>query len=1476
MRRFNLKLFLILIVAVVLGGASIHGLHAFQVHRELGAYLRAADRSEQEKNIPEAIDFLRRYRLLAPHDKQAMERLGKLLVAERRLLEAQAILRELVQQDLGNDDARRLLTDVSIRFGRYEDARYHLKKFLLKSHPTDGALWLQLGQCYQGLGQYVPAVACLALACQNNRASIAAYERLAKILADRPQTLSDQSLPNILKADSELDPAAKPAESVELKTLIELGTGASPALSVINLMLDRNRQSYEAYLGHGQFLKAHLGDALVRAAIVEGEQHEGEARQKMLATASDDAHQALRLAPSDLRCLLFAAQVALIKASTAAAEKEKLQAIADAKRLAQRACDQDPSNVESYLMLASIDLREKKRQEAVNRLAQGLTATHGEPVLLWTLADLRIDANEIEEASALVDRLKSVEPARPIAQYLSARMLIAKSKWAEARRLLEASGPDLKAWPQIYQACQFWRAQCYSRLGRDDLAVGAYHAALEVDPSWATGRLALAETLRAQGRIDESIAEFRQLPDGPDTKMALLRLEVLQNLAKPQRERNWAEVEDKLNAVIKQKSTADALLLLAEIRVAQDKIEGARQLLREALSVHSAEATLWSALVSLASRRDDWNESERLLGEMRQKLGDNVAFRLTKAEYLVRRFGSARKNDLRALAVPPATLSSSDRFNLNVGMARMAAAVQDYEQAERLWKAAADDDPGNLQIPLFLFDLALQMGKTDAMKQALDRVEAIEHSGPISLYGKALQLVIEAKDKKDDKRFDLALSELEEARLRRPGWFKIASLVAEIHDSRGRKEKALENYLEAIQQGERNSRVIARAFGLLYEQKEYARAEAIVRELQDEKAPFSMELTRIASEASVRTGDFDRALTLAQTAAKDSKNVKDRLWLATVLQLSGGKTSEAESEFQRARTAAPTDPSTWIALIQFYSTTGKTELARQTLEQFKVSKAKIDPVVLAYAYQLTGRTQDADKAYDAALKTAPDDFSRFMAAITFKLRLGRNAEVESRLRQFLDSSKASKSPQNRENRARVRRTLATLLAASGAYPKYLEAHELIKKNLKESSEPDLDLRTEAIVDASFPTNASRERAMQSFAKLEQQRPGILTPEDRLVFAKLLSSQNWDKSSKIFLDVVKQSPKEPRYIAAYVDALLGHAQWPDADDWIRRLEELAPNDFLTADQHARLLVGQQRYPEAFKRLVEAVGNQAGSASAPAASATLAKRHFASMRLETMGNDLMRLKRAEEAGRFFNQAEAYLASPDGGPAKPSVEHLQFLIRRRRNAEILEEFDRLCEGASAKALDEVCLAVAALRIDDPKVVERLEQSVGRIAEQHPTPASWVALATLQDRLRKYDEEESSLRRALQLDGKRTEALNNLAYILALRKKNLSEARQLVKKAIDQVGPRAAVVDSLALVDLMDGQADAAQANSANVVVDDPSGIHLFHLAQGQLLAGNRQAARDSLQKAIKVGLTPASLHPLEVARFQELTAQLELGRG
>jgi Flp pilus assembly protein TadD len=188
---------------------------------------------------------------------------------------------------------------------------------------------------------------------------------------------------------------------------------------------------------------------------------------------------------------------------------------------------------------------------------------------------------------------------------------------------------------------------------------------------------------------------------------------------------------------------------------------------------------------------------------------------------------------------------------------------------------------------------------------------------------------------------------------------------------------------------------------------------------------------------------------------------------------------------------------------------------------------------------------------------------------------------------------------------------------------------------------------------------------------------------------------------------------------------------------------------------------------------------------------------------------------------------------------------------------------------------VACASLAIEDRKILERIEQSIGRFAQQRPTPALWSSLAAIQDRMGKYDEEESSLRRSLALDGTRIEALNNLAYILSIRKKDLADARSLANKAVSQAGPLPAILDTLALVELRSGQSGAAQADSALAVSDDPSALHLFHQAEAQLLGGNREAARNSLQKAISLGLTPALMHPLEVGRFQELRAVLEPNR-
>jgi tetratricopeptide (TPR) repeat protein len=1344
MRRLNIRLLIILVAGVAVSGAIIQGLHAFQVRRHSGAFLREADRTEQLGHRQEAIDFLRKYLLLQPEDTQVMARLAKLLFDQSHFRESQAVLNQVLQRDQNNEDARRRLVDGSIRLRRYQDALYHLDKFLLKAHPDDGDLYFQRGTCQQGLGEYADAAQSFQIAITKSPALIAAYEQRTELLADR---LGDRTR----------------------------------AVDVLNEMVKRNPKNSEAYVTRGRFIQAHGDDPLVGAAIRPSSAGQAaEPRHETLDQAYDDAKSALALAPSDLRSLLFAAEAAFAKGS-----------MKEAREFAERVARQDPSNPETYRVLASLELREKRTKDAADLLTRGLRATHDAPVLLWTLASLRIQTNDIPEAKKLVDRLRPCAPARPITQYLSARILIAESKWADARHQLEVVGGDLKRWPQMHKESQFWLAQCYSRLGRDDLSVGAYRAALDIDSRWAPARFGLAEALRALGRIDEAVVELRQLrklPDAPpQSSIMLLRLAVLKTLVSPSTERDWTAIDKELKEDLKKQPTAENLLLTAEVQVGKGEAAQAVGTLRIAMAAEPKEVRLWTALISLTSRLEHWEETERLLRDMRGGFGDSVAFRVAKAEYLIRRYGASRKDELRSLADPPPTFSPSDRLRLALPLGRLALAVQDYDLAQRLLRSVADAEPANLQIRLMLIDLVWQTGRVDDLTKPLAEIRRLEQNGPFWCYGEAVRLAILAKQNKDkaerSAEFEQSMRQLNEARARYPNWSQIpllAAEIAEVNDVRGQRDRAIENYLEAIDLGERNPGVVSKLLNHLFDGKDYSRAESVIRKLQDEKVPFSTALTRFASEAWVQTGDFDRALVLARKSAAESHNVQDRIWLAQVLRISG-RADEAKDEFEGATKADPKDASAWVALIQFYATTGQMDLAKKTLDE---ATTKIDPkqapLAVAYGHQLVGQLQQAEAEYDAAAKAAPADFRARSMTIQLKLQRGQVKEAESSLREILASKEAASKP---KNLAWARRELAMLLAAARTSPKYIEARTLIGKNLQDAPSSAVDLRVEALIDASFPTPDSQKRALETLAKLDE-RPGILTPDDRLILARLLSSRDWVKSKQVFQKVVTSS-KNPRHIAAYVDALLNHQEeLAAADDWLRHLEELAPRDLVTAELR----------------------------------------------------------------------------------------LHFFVRSGRGAEALEEFDRLCERASAADMDQACMVCSALRTDDRQLLNRLERSIGHVAQQKPSSSVWVALAAIQDRMAQYDDAEVSYRRALALDRTKVEALNNLAYLLALRKKDLTEARSLVEKAIAQAGPRAAILDSRAVVELAAGKSDAALADSENAVSRDPSALHLFHQARGQLTSGKREAARDSFQNAIERGLTVAAIHPLEVATFQELKVQLE----
>ncbi|HEV7999990.1 MAG TPA: tetratricopeptide repeat protein, partial [Planctomycetaceae bacterium] len=486
------------------------------------------------------------------------------------------------------------------------------------------------------------------------------------------------------------------------------------------------------------------------------------------------------------------------------------------------------------------------------------------------------------------------------------------------------------------------------------------------------------------------------------------------------------------------------------------------------------------------------------------------------------------------------------------------------------------------------------------------------------------------------------------------------------------------------------------------------------------------------------------------------------------------------------------------------------------------------------------------------------------AMVEFQTRTGKISEAESLLQQMIT---AAGNANDAATLQWSRRTLAGLLINSPAYQKHVAAQALIEKNLKQPTTSNADLRMEALVDASLSTKENRQRAIEKLELLSQ-RPGVLTPDDHLLLAKLYWSAGEKPKARDQLRTLATQGRSPEYTLAYTEILLDGKELSEANNWLRRLEEIAPNQFGTVVLRARLLAGQDHYNEAYESLSKFIKDDSGDPRAR----TL-RRRLASARFEEFGNDLAHLGRKEEAEKFFAQAETWLPEVGGDANRPTLLHVLFLIRRERTKDAVVEIERMQQGKDLETLAKACLAIAQVNTNEHDVLERAARVAEHIVSVKPSADSWIALGALQDRMADYDAAEHSYREGLAVASTRIDALNNLAYILALRKKELPEARKLIDRALANGGPRGPLEDSLAMIELAMGNTDAALSDASQACSEDPNPVHLFHLARLQLSKGDRKAATDALKEARKGGLTPASLHPLERPTLTELETQLEL---
>jgi tetratricopeptide (TPR) repeat protein len=126
---------------------------------------------------------------------------------------------------------------------------------------------------------------------------------------------------------------------------------------------------------------------------------------------------------------------------------------------------------------------------------------------------------------------------------------------------------------------------------------------------------------------------------------------------------------------------------------------------------------------------------------------------------------------------------------------------------------------------------------------------------------------------------------------------------------------------------------------------------------------------------------------------------------------------------------------------------------------------------------------------------------------------------------------------------------------------------------------------------------------------------------------------------------------------------------------------------------------------------------------------------------------------------------------------------------------------------------------------------------------------------------------------------ALNNLAYLLAVRdrRKASDEALEHIKRAIEIAGPLPAILDTqaVAYIALEDGSAAVRVLEQAmklkSAVKQEDWRVFSFHLAKAEHLRHDDKAAAAALAEAENLGLKPEQLHLLERESYQLLRTEL-----
>jgi tetratricopeptide (TPR) repeat protein len=1414
MRRLNLRWLAGLILFVAVSGGLTYVLHRFQMTRIASAFLREGRRAQEDHRPADAARYFRSYVALMPDDIEGLELYGQELADANRVEPAYLVLEKVLRRDPSRVKVRTTLVKLGMRLGRTAEALANLDE-LLEGAPQDGELFELKGRCQIARGEYEQAKATLTSGIKNAPGRLESYGLLGALMNSKFKNLAE-------------------------------------ANRVLDLMVANNSKNFEAYVNRGTW-RMQLLD-LMNTATDSKSQSSGASkggatgRQQPLAAIEADADKARKLAPKSAETLTFSSQVAV-----------KMRNFKSACEYAAQGIKLHPEDARFYILLAEAELVMGKPAESMEVLRRGIVAAPNNKDLKWSLANQYLDTGKQDEAEAVIAELRAAGHPSELVGYLEARILLRRGQWLEAITRMEALRAELQQWPDLAKQADFYLGLAYREIDNSDQRVTAFRRAVALDSSWIPARVGLAESLLATNQVRQASEEYRRvlgLPGatpgmGIEFAKCLYRMNVRTSAAN----QDWQEYDQVLDWA--ERGAPDSVqvpILRAEKLVALGKEDEARELITKAREKSPTELDLCTVQITLAQVSQNWDEAVRLLDEATKEFGDNVTLRIVRFRYLLQRHGSKAASYLKTVSGVPKDWSDADKILLERNLTLGYLVVEDFDAAERYGRAVAEARPTDLTSRLILFDVALRGKRPQLMQRVLDEVRSIAGEGPIWHYGMAVLISMSGNIEKDPEAVTKARFHLAKAKTMRPTWPRIPLLYAQIETQIGDNYAATEYLQEAISLGERNPSVLSQTVNLLFNQKRFVDADQVVRRLQERQTLFDVNMIRYATEISMRLNDSARALDLAEQLARSSENTADKVWLAQVLGTLG-KNKEAEQQLRNLIKAQPAEPAPWIALVQVFVRAGKKAEAERAIAD---AEQKMDPeqapLAIAQCYEMVGRPDEARTNYEAALKKSPNNMIVIRRVVEFQLRTGHISEAEPLLRSILKNT----SKEAERDRQWATRNLALGYAMSGPLDRLPEAMTLIETNLSKSGTAS-DERVKALILARQPGTPQRRQAIAIIEKLLT-RESDTAVEDRFLLARLyLATGDRSKGRAELRTVLSAQGKDPRYIVAFLQLLLQSNETTEAELWLAKLRELAPNDVITSDFEVQMLFARNRYPEVLK-LTKEVVNQAISGDNKA-EMVQARQLWGAKRLEEFAQKLREAKKNDEADKFISESKSLYAKYVKQRPEEILAQAEFSANVGEIDQALDLLEQNAAGSTWERIAAVTVAVMKNVQSSAKQLARLQILV-LAASSEKKGESLTLKLVLADLMSWRGEYEGAIRlynEVLEKDKNNIAALNNVAMLLAMSANDPENGLRRVQQAMDLGGPRDVLLDTRGMVQLATAPAKAL-SDFEESAKENETAERFFHVALASAQLKQTEGAKRAFKRAQQLGLTEKSLHPLE----------------